>query len=250
MIGKQKYNYKNRNDFVVAGLGKFGFTVAKALIKKGCHVTAIDTDEKKIEEAAEFAMDVLIADAKDEKALIEAGVANADLAIVSMGEELESSFITTLHLKEMGIPWIVSKATSKSQGEILEKIGADRVIFPEEEMAEKLADQLLSPSIINYLPLGENVGFIEALSPSIFTGKSLKQLSLRNKYGINLIAIRRTEKNKKEDEEEVIVVPSAKEIIKKGDILDVVGNKDYLEKFMNLEREPDEIKKSMESEHN
>lgn len=242
MIGKQRKN-NTRNDFVVLGLGTFGLTVARELIKSGAHVKAIDRDEKKVEEASEFAIDVMIADAREKKALVEAGISNMDVGIVSMGEELEASFLATLHLKEMGVPYIITKATTRAQGEILVKIGADRVIFPEEEMAQKLAEQLRSPSILNFLTLSENVDIVETPTPDIFKGKTLKDISLRNKYGLNLIAIRRTKMKEGTEnmEEEVITVPAADEEIKEGDILIVIGRSDYLEEFMNMQRESNGI---------
>jgi len=240
MIGKQKS--ERRQHFVVVGLGTFGITVAEELSKKGCHVTAIDRDENLAEMASEFATDVVVADARMRKPLEEAGVADADVAIVSVGEDLEASFLATLHLKEFGIPYIVTKATSKFQGEILEKIGANRVIYPEEEIAEKLVEQLFHPNIINYLQLTDKVGILESPTPDSFVGKTLKQLSLRNKYGINLIAIKRKIKKKGEKNivEEVMEVPSAEEKIQEGDILLVIGKKEYLEKFKNLQREVNE----------
>jgi len=240
MTGKQKLGKRQR--VVVVGLGTFGITAASELIKKGCHVTAIDRSEKMAEIASEFAIDVIVADARERKPLEEAGVADADAAIVSVGEDLEASFLATLHLKEFGIPYIVTKATSKFQGEILEKIGADRIIYPEEEIAEKLVEQLFHPNIINYLQLTDKVSVMESPTPDSFVGKTLKQISLRNKYGINLIAIKR--KIKKEGDnniiEEVMEVPSAEEKIQEGDILLVIGRCDYLEKFKNMQREIDE----------
>ncbi len=240
MIGKK--NLERRQHIVVVGLGTFGLTVSSELVKKGCYVTAIDRSEKIVEMASEFALDVIVADARDRKTLEEAGVAEADAAIVSVGEDLEASFLATLHLKEFGIPYIVTKATSKSQGEILEKIGADRIVYPEEEMAEKLVEQLFHPNIINYLELTDEVGILESLTPNSFVGKTPKQLSLRNKYGINLIAIKRKVKKKGENNivEEVMEVPSADEKIQEGDILIVIGHKDYLEKFKNMQREVNE----------
>ncbi len=240
MKGKQKLD--RRQHVVVVGLGTFGISVAEELVKRGCHVTAIDSTEKKAEIASEFAIDVVVADARDRKPLEEAGVADADAAIVSVGEDLEASFLATLHLKEFGIPYIVTKATSKYQGEILEKIGADRVVYPEEEIAEKLVEQLFHPNIINYLQLTDKVGILESPTPDSFVGKTLKQLSLRNKYGINLIAIKRKIKKKGENNiiEEVMEVPSAEEKIQEGDILLVIGHGDYLEKFKRLHREINE----------
>ena len=234
MIGKTE----KRQYFVVVGLGTFGLTVASELLKKGCQVTAIDKDEKKVELASEFAIDVIIADGRDKKPLEEAGVSSADAAIVSIGEDLESSFLITLHLKELGIPWIVTKASSPSQGEILEKIGADRIIYPEEEMAKKLADQLLNPSIINYLQLNKQVGIMESEAPDTFIGKTPKGLSLRNKYGLNLIAIKRKVRRKNADEviEDLIVVPSPEEKIEEGDALLVIGDHKSLEKFKKMQR--------------
>jgi trk system potassium uptake protein TrkA len=234
MIGKTE----KRQYFVVVGLGTFGLTVASELLKKGCQVTAIDKNEKKVELASEFAIDVIIADGRDKKPLEEAGVSSADAAIVSIGEDLEASFLITLHLKELGIDWIVTKASSPSQGEILEKIGADRIIYPEEEMAKKLAEQLLNPSIINYLQLNDKVGIMESETPDPFIGKTPKGLSLRNKYGLNLIAIKRKikEKNAAEVVEDLIVVPSSDEKIKEGDTLIVIGDQKALEKFKKMQR--------------
>jgi len=234
MIGKTE----KRQYFVVVGLGTFGLTVASELLKRGCQVTAIDKDEKKVELASEFAIDVIIADGRDKKPLEESGVSSADAAIVSIGEDLEASFLVTLHLKELGIKWIVTKASSSSQGEILEKIGADRIIYPEEEMAKKLADQLLNPSIINYLQLNDTVGIMESGTPDPFIGKTPKGLSLRNKYGLNLIAIKRKvqKKNAAEVVEDLIVVPSSDEKIEEGDTLLVIGDHKFLEKFKKMQR--------------
>lgn len=234
MIGKTE----KRQYFVVVGLGTFGLTVASELLKRGCQVTAIDKDAKKVELASDFAIDVIIADGRDKKPLEEAGVSSADAAVVSIGEDLEASFLITLHLKELGIPWIVTKASSPSQGEILEKIGADRIIYPEEEMARKLADQLLNPSIINYLKLNDTVGILESDAPDPFIGKTPKGLSLRNKYGLNLIAIKRKVQRKNADElvEDLIVVPSPEEKIKEGDTLLVIGDHKSLEKFKKMQR--------------
>jgi trk system potassium uptake protein TrkA len=234
MIGKTE----KRRYFVVVGLGTFGLTIASELLKKGCQVTAIDKDAEKVELASEFALDVIIADGRDKKPLEEAGVSSADAAIVSIGEDLEASFLVTLHLKELGIPWIVTKASSTSQGEILEKIGADRIIYPEEEMAKKLAEQLLNPSIINYLQLNDNVGIMESETPDSFINKTLKGLSLRNKYGLNLIAIKRKTKetNAKEIIEDLIIIPSSDEKIIEGDTLLVIGDYKSLERFKKMQR--------------
>ncbi len=234
MIGKTE----KRRYFVVVGLGTFGLTIASELLKRGCQVTAIDKDAGKVELASEFALDVITADGRDKKPLEEAGVSSADAAIVSIGEDLEASFLVTLHLKELGIPWIVTKASSASQGEILEKIGADRIIYPEEEMAKKLAEQLLNPSIINYLQLNDNVGIMESETPDPFINKTPKGLSLRSKYGLNLIAIKRKvqEKNAKEVVEDLIIIPSSDEKIIEGDTLLVIGDYKSLERFKKMQR--------------
>jgi trk system potassium uptake protein TrkA len=234
MIGKTE----KRRYFVVVGLGTFGLTIASELLKKGCQVTAIDKDAEKVELASEFALDVIIADGRDKKPLEEAGVSSADAAIVSIGEDLEASFLVTLHLKELGIPWIVTKASSTSQGEILEKIGADRIIYPEEEMAKKLAEQLLNPSIINYLQLNDNVGIMESETPDSFINKTPKGLSLRSKYGLNLIAIKRRvqKKNATEVVEDLIIIPSSDEKIIEGDTLLVIGDYKSLERFKKMQR--------------
>ncbi|MEA1912360.1 MAG: TrkA family potassium uptake protein [candidate division WOR-3 bacterium] len=241
MIGKKKTG--KREYFVVVGLGTFGRTVARELIKRGCQITAIDKDEKVVEEASEFAIDVTIADVRDKKPLEEAGASSADVAIVSIGEDLEASFLATLHLKELGVPWIVTKASSASQGEILKKIGADRVIYPEEEMAQKLAEQLLNPNIINYLQLNDEVGILESQTPDSFIGKTPRGLSLRNKYKLNLIAIKRKTEKKGEEVEELLEVPSPDEEIKEGDVLLVIGDRKSLERFKKFQRTGNEEEK-------
>ncbi|MEO0293885.1 MAG: TrkA family potassium uptake protein [candidate division WOR-3 bacterium] len=229
---------ERREYFVVVGLGTFGLTVVSELLKRGCQVTAIDKDEDKVELASEFAIDVITADVREKKPLEDAGVGSADVAIVSIGEDLEASFLATLHLKELGVPLIITKASSPSQGEILEKIGADRVIYPEEEMAKKLVDQLLHPFVINYFQLNDRIGVMESDTPIQFINKTPRELALRNKYGLNLVAIKRkVQKEETKDlTEELIVIPSPDEKIIEGDILLVIGDYKSLEKFKRMQR--------------
>ncbi len=206
--------------FAVIGLGRFGSSVAETLSSKGCQVLAIDTDEEKVQDLSEVVAQAVCVDATDEKALKVVGIEPIDVAIVSVGGNIESSVLITLVLKEIGIKEIIAKAVTKDHGKVLEKVGADRVVFPERDMGIRIANALTSPKVSEYIDLSSECSIIEIKAPQEFVGKSLKQLNIRVEYGLNIVAI----KSKNAKGEEVInPTPEADYKIRLQDKLMIVG---------------------------
>jgi len=218
--------------FAVIGLGRFGCSIAKTLSKKGCQVLAIDIDEEKVQDFSEVVTQSVCVDAMDEKALKAVGIENIDLAVVSVGHNIEASVLITLVLKEIGIKEVIAKAGTEDQGKVLEKIGADRVVFPERDMGIRIANALTSPKVSEHIDLSPDCSIIEIQAPQEFIGKSLKQLNLRTGYGLNIVAI----KTKNASEEDIInPTPEADYKIKPQDKLMIVGPNENLEKLKKKE---------------
>lgn len=213
--------------FAVIGLGSFGSNVAKTLYEKGNEVLAVDKDKQKIEEVKAFVSHAVHMDADDKENLLALGIQDMDVVIVSLAPEMESSILTVLYLNEIGAGRIVAKALSEDHAKILDAVGATDVIFPEKDMAIKTALRLSNPNVLEYLPLLSGVGIQEIAPPEKFIGKSLKELNLRNKYGIQIIAI------KEIIPEKTTYIPSADFVIKDSDILIVMGEDRQLSKLMS-----------------
>ncbi|MEO0084849.1 MAG: TrkA family potassium uptake protein [candidate division WOR-3 bacterium] len=225
--------------FAVIGLGRFGSATARALAEKGFEVMVIDTDENKVSALSDIASQSLVLDATDSKALKDAGIADIDIAIVSVGQKIDSSILITLLLKELGIKEVIVKAVNSLHGTILKRIGADRVIFPEREVAVKLAETFVSPKIFDYIELSPTHSVVEIAAPKLFFGKTLKQLALRERYKVQVIAIKRkipfiTEKGLPDFKEEVNIAPNADDEINEGDILVLLGRYEDLEKIERM----------------
>ncbi|MGB7297112.1 MAG: TrkA family potassium uptake protein [Candidatus Aminicenantales bacterium] len=214
--------------FAIIGLGSFGSNVARTLYERGHEVLAIDTNKNKIEEAKSFSSHAVITDASEMENLEALEIKGMDVVVVSLGEAMEASILTVLHLHEMGAKRIVAKASTEDHGKILEAIGATEVINPEKDMAVRTALRLTSPAILECLPLMSGISIQEIAPPEKFIGKSLKQLDLRNKYEIQVIAIRELVP------ERTIYVPKADFVIKDSDILIVMGDEKKLEKLTSL----------------
>jgi trk system potassium uptake protein TrkA len=222
--------------FAVIGLGRFGASVAKTLAEKGQGVLGIDAIEEKVQDISEFITQAVCIDARDEKALRAVGIDNVDVAVVSIGGNLEASILITLILKEIGIKEVIAKAVSSDHGKVLQRVGATRVVFPERDMGVRLANSLLSPTIIEHIELSSNASVVEVVPPSDFVGKSLGDINIRAKYGVNVIAIKRnvpivTKDGKKEFEQRMDVSPKADDIIYKDDVLVVLGENKNIEKL-------------------
>lgn len=219
--------------FAVIGLGRFGTTVAKTLSAKGHQVLAIDIDESVVQDLADEVTQTVCLNATDDKALKTVGIENVDVAVVAVGTNLEASILITLNLKEMGIKEIVCKAVSEDHKKVLEKIGATKVVQPEKEMGARVANSLISSSVVEHIELSNESSILELISPKDFVGKSLREIDVRAKFGVNVIALKRKipSASKKEEEEIVNVSPQAEDIIKKGDILVVLGTNENIEKI-------------------
>lgn len=206
--------------FGVIGLGRFGFNVAKTLAEGGAEVIACDVDEEKVKQIADIVHQAFILDATDEKALKESGIANADVVVVSIGENIEASILVVVQLMELGVKEIIAKAVNPLHGRILERLGISRVIHPERDMAIRLAHSLLVGGFIEEIPIAHNYSIFEMLPVAKFHNKTLKELDLRRKYDMTVLAIKRGEK--------FIVNPSGDEWILPEDILIVLGNRERM----------------------
>jgi trk system potassium uptake protein TrkA len=214
-----------KKSFVVIGLGKFGFYLAKHLFERGHDVIAIDIDKEVVQEIKDHSTKAIIADATSKDTMLSLGIQNVDTAIVSLGTRMDHSILVTLHLKEIGVKDIVVKAITEDHRKILNIIGAKEVIFPERDMGEKLAHSLSSPNLLDYLPLSEGVSIMELVPLHGFIGKSIKDIQLRNKYGVQIIAI------KELVPERMNLIPSSDTVIKESDILVLIGPDEAMKKL-------------------
>lgn len=205
-----------KKQFLVIGLGRFGMSLIKTLIQHKHEVLAVDKDVELVEDASHIATHAIQADCTDEDALHELGVKNFNHAIVAIGEDTHSSLLVTLLLKELGVKKVTAKAKSAIHGKMLEKLGADQVIYPERDMGIRLGKQLSSGNLIDYIELSPDYNLVEMKAPPAMDGKTLQQLNIRAKYGCNIIAIKHGEM--------INMTPSADDVIRSGDILLVMGN--------------------------
>ena len=225
--------------FVVIGLGRFGSSIAKALSEKGFEVLAIDENEERVKEMEGVVSQAVVMDATDEKSLKELGIPDFDTAIVSMGETVEDSIMITLSLKELGLKKVIVKAKSDLHSKILRKVGADRIIFPEREMAEKLAESIASPKIFDFIELSKTYGIIEMVVPKKLVNKTLSHLKVREKYKVSVIAIKRKLPYTLPDgstdfKEDIVVGPGGDDEVISGDVLIMLGKNEDLEKIEKL----------------
>jgi trk system potassium uptake protein len=223
-----------RKQFGVIGLGRFGSAMATTLAELGHDVIGVDGNEERVHALADSITHAIQLDATDAKALRAAGIQDVDVAVVSIGENIESSVLVVMQLYELGIDQIVAKAVTPLHGRILEKLGVSRVIFPEREMAIRVAHSLAVPNAIDYIELSRDYSIVEIPAPEAFIGKSLKQLELRPRLGMTLIAIKRAG-----DVEGSVVTnisPTADEVIHEGDILALLGDNERLTQLDRLLR--------------
>ncbi len=221
--------------FAVIGLGRFGSSVAKTLAERGQEVIAIDKDEELIHDIMDFVTKAVCLDATDEKAMRSVGIQNADVAVCGIGTNMENSILVTLLLKELGIPTIVCKAISEPHKNALLKIGASRVILPERDMGARVTNTLISidENILEYIDLPGDASIVEFLPPKEFIGKSLREIDMRAKYGVNVIAIKKKEKDPETGEVMVSaktnISPLADDIIVHDDVLVLFGENKKME---------------------
>ena len=202
---------------VVIGLGIFGHHIARDLFESGFEVIAIDKNKEAIQRIRDYSTKAVLADGTDKEVMEELGIQEDDIAIISFGEDLAASTLITLHLRQLKVKNIIVKAPNEEHKLILEKVGATDVIIPEMDIAKKVAKSLVSPNMMDYIPLSEDYIISEMAPPNSFLGKTIRELGLRARFHIEVIAIRDVISDK------VHIVPPADFIIKDGEVLVVVG---------------------------
>ncbi|MCR4442301.1 MAG: TrkA family potassium uptake protein [Peptococcaceae bacterium] len=214
-----------RKQFAVIGLGRFGKSVALTLSELGHDVLAIDNAESNIQEVANSVTHAVQADAREEETLRALGIRNFDVVIVAIGNDIEANILITLMLKEMGVKFVVSKAMNALHGKVLGKIGADKIVFPEKDMGIRLAHNLVTFNVMDYIELAPGYSVLETMTPSRFVGKSLGELNLRARYGISVMAIKKAGT--------VVIAPGAGAVLEEKDILIVVGENEDLARLQD-----------------
>ena len=210
---------------VVIGLGIFGFNIAKDLYENGFEVVAIDKNKEIVQKIRDLSTKAVLADGTDKEVMESIGIQEDDVVIVSFGEDLAAATLITLHLKEMKIKHIIVKAPNEDHKHVLEKVGATEVVIPEKEMADKIAKSLISPNVLDYIPLSEDYTICELVPPSGFMGKTIGELHLRSRFHIEVIAVREMLP------ERLQMVPRADFIIKDTDVLVVIGKEKDIQKI-------------------
>jgi trk system potassium uptake protein len=221
--------------YAVIGLGRFGSSVAKTLAEKGQQVLAIDTNEDLVHDIMDSVTKAVCLDAEDEKAARSVGLHNVDVAICGVGTDVESSILITLLLKDLGVPVVICKATNNAHKKVLEKVGATKVILPEKDTGERIAENLVSISetVLDRIGLAGGASIIEFVPPKEFIGKSLRELDMRVSYGVNVIAVKKRDSaglaEGETEEENINVTPQADDIVGKKDVLVLFGENSRIE---------------------
>lgn len=205
-----------KKQFIVIGLGRFGSSLVRTLIQNGHEVLAVDKDEQLVQDIASIATHAVQADCTDEGVLKELGARNFTHAIVAIGDDLQASILATLLLKELQIPKVTAKAKNEMHGQVLMKIGADHIVYPERDMAARLGNQLSSNNLIDYIELSPDHNLVELKAPPAMNGKSLQQLNIRAKYGCTIMAIKKGV--------HINISPKAEDEVNTGDILVIIGS--------------------------
>lgn len=209
--------------FAVIGLGRFGSSVARTLYELGHEVLGIDSDADNVQSMSGALTHVVQADATEEDVLRRLGIRNFDVVVVAIGHDIQASVLITLMLKELGVKYVVAKAASDLHGKVLSKIGADRVVYPERDMGIRVAHNLIASNVLDYIELAPEYSIVEMTAGENLAGKSLKELNLRARYGINVMALKRGN--------EVKLSPGPEDTIATGDVIVLVGPSDELAKI-------------------
>lgn len=209
-----------KKSFAIIGLGKFGMSVARTLAQAGCEVLVVDNDNESVQEISSVVTYALCADVTEAGVMESIGLSNVEVAIIGISESMEASIIATIFAKEAGVPYVLAKATNKLHGQILKKVGADEVTYPEKDTGVRVAKNFLSGNFKDYFELSEEVGLVELQIPKVWEGKTLIELNLRGKYGVNVVAIKRGDK--------VTIEIDPNKPLKAGEILGMVGKVEVL----------------------
>jgi len=213
-----------KKEFVIIGLGRFGGSIAKELIYQGANVMVIDTSAERVDEFAHIATQAIVANATDEAVVKSLGLWNYEHVIVAIGEDIQASILTTLILKESGVPKITVKAQNDYHEKVLRRIGADYVVHPERDMGIRIANNMMSNNVLDYLELSDEHSIMEIRANEKLANRTIIDLNIRAKYGVNIVGIKRGE--------DIIVSPPADEQIENGDILLVIGADVDINRFL------------------
>ena len=216
--------------YCVIGLGRFGSSLGKELVELGYEVLGIDQNEELVDDMSSVLTHTVCADSTDEDALRALGIRNFDCCIVAIGGDIQSSIMTAILVKDSGVGKVVVKAVSELHGRVLEKLGVDRVIYPERDMGIRVAHQLVSPNLLDYIELSSEYAVAELSVPQCLAGKSLSQIDSRKRYGCSIVAI-----NKPQG---IIIAPKAEAILAEKDIMVVIGTNEGIENFENAVSRP------------
>lgn len=209
--------------YVVIGLGRFGASLAKELIKLDYEVLGIDKAEEVVDEMSDVLTHTVVADSTDEEVLKSLGIRNFDCAIVAIGDDIQASILTAIVLKDLGVKKVVAKALSDLHGKVLNKLGVDRIIYPERDMGIRVAHQLVSPNLLDYIELSKDYTIVELSVPKRLCGMSIKELNPRAKYGCSVVAINKTNG--------VIIAPTATDVVNENDVMVIIGTNKQIEEF-------------------
>ncbi len=225
MFGKNK---NERNIYGIVGLGRFGFALARELAAADSEMIVLDSDEEKVRELREYTENAYVVRSLDKKSLAETGIQNCSIAIVCLSEQMDTSILTTLHLVALGVPKVIAKASSLEHGEILEKLGAE-VVYPERDMAIRLAHRLETSKMLDYIQLSEKLNISKLLLPDRMLGKTVLEVNLRKGFDVNIIAV--------ENGGALTEVVTPEYVFQKGDILFLAGSKDGLNRLSEWAQE-------------
>ena len=217
--------HKTKNDrmsYGIVGIGRFGYALASALAESGCELIVLDRDEEKIREMREKTENAYVVSNLEKKTLLDTGIQNCDVAIVCIGEHIDTSILTTLNLVSMEIPTVIARATSTEHGLILEKLGAE-VVYPERDMAVRLANRLENFRMLDFVQLSEQINVTKMQVPAQIIGKTVLDVNFRSRFGLNIIAI--------ENNNAVVEVVLPEYVFRKNDILFLAGSKEGLSKL-------------------
>jgi len=215
-----------KRTFAVIGLGRFGAAMATTLSQLGHEVIGIDGSDDRVNALADQVSHTVKLDATDERSLRAAGIKDVDVAVVSIGENIEASLLVVTLVKELGIQNIVAKAVTPLHGRILEKLGVTRVVFPERETAIRLAHSLVMPNVLDYIELSSEYSIVDVPAPADFAGKTLKDIGLRSRFGLTTIAIKRYSKTT--DGPATNIAPGPDDVVQAGDVLSLLGSNERL----------------------
>ena len=214
--------------FIVLGLGSFGGALAKKLHQNGCRVTGIDGDEARVDEMKDFLYEAIIGDVTEIDTLRHLPIKEVSAVFIALGEEITPSLLATLHLKELGASRVIAKGVSKEQKKILDKLGVERVVFPEEEIARELADRMTWPNVIDFLPIDPEYSILEIESPESLIDRQLMDVDLRRRYGVWIIGVKDPLSGK------LTMFPDGQFIFRPDQMLLVVGKQSDLDRLREL----------------